>query len=131
MSKLAIIDDNPLDHFILQKILDDQHLFPDRIHLSDAGKLMDVLTKWLDAPSECPDIVLLDLNMPQFSGWDILQAMEKVYPLFSKEIVVYILTSSIDAGDKAMSRSFPFVKDFLTKPIERQALRHIYELYAA
>lgn len=61
-------------------------------------------------------VILLDLNMPEMSGWQFLDYLKdkKIdYP-------VYILTSSIDPYDKQNAENYPNVKNFFSKPINSE-----------
>lgn len=131
MCKLAVIDDNPLEHFIIQKILSNYGLFPDRIHLSDARQLLPLLGNSLTDFSMLPDVIFLDLNMPEFSGWDFLKQLSSIYDLINKPLDVFILSSSINDEDLVRSRSYPFVKDFLNKPVQIETLKNLHSSYMA
>lgn len=60
-----------------------------------------------------PDLILLDLHMPEINGWKFLEMMEKLN-LF---IDVVIVSSSIDPRERSKAKSFLCVKDFYTKPL--------------
>ncbi|MBK8398110.1 MAG: PAS domain-containing protein [Leptospiraceae bacterium] len=67
---------------------------------------------------EDPQLVFLDLNMPEMSGWDFLDELEKN----KINLDVYILTSSADPYDKKKAEHYENVKGFLTKPLSKQTL---------
>ena len=60
-----------------------------------------------------PDLILLDLHMPDIDGWRFLEMMEELN-LF---IDVVIVSSSIDPREHSKAKSFLCVKDFYTKPL--------------
>jgi response regulator RpfG family c-di-GMP phosphodiesterase len=72
--------------------------------------------------SNLPDIVLLDINMPQFNGWNVLDALESIYPTLSKQISLYIISASINPRDINKALSYELVKDFIAKPVTRDIL---------
>jgi two-component system, chemotaxis family, response regulator Rcp1 len=72
--EILLVEDNPIDVLILQKYL--PHLaFP--YHLSvvsdgDAG-LAFLQRQGLYREAPIPDLILLDIHLPQRTGWDILK----------------------------------------------------------
>lgn len=71
-----------------------------------------------------PDILLLDINMPGISGWDFLDELRNMHCFVN----VYMYSSSIDPEDIKKARSYPMVKDFLSKPLDEAVVRRILEI---
>ena len=67
-----------------------------------------------------PDILLLDLVMPEVTGFEILSILRK-HPKF-KHLPIIILTSSSDTGDKLKALELG-ATDFLAKPVDQSELR--------
>ncbi len=129
MSKVVMIDDNQMEHLIMQKMCDRYELLPDLTHCDDGREILEFLKKNQAKPEELPDIIFLDLNMPQFSGWQFLDQFKKLYPFIKKTINIYIFSSSVDKADKLRSKLYPFVKDFYQKPIKRENLELLFCSY--
>jgi CheY-like chemotaxis protein len=129
MCKLVMIDDNPLEHLIMQKMLDTYDLFPGTAHSADGKVIMEFLEENCTNIKHLPDVIFLDLNMPAFSGWDFMSSFAKIYPRLKKPIAIYVLSSSIDPEDINKTKKYPFVKDFIIKPIEKQTLIDLYSIY--
>jgi CheY-like chemotaxis protein len=72
-----------------------------------------------------PEIIFLDLNMPVMDGWAFLEKFESQYYSKFPNTKVYILSSSVDPTDKLRSETFPFVKNFISKPITKDILAKI------
>ena len=67
-----------------------------------------------------PDAILLDLNMPVMDGWQFLD--EFISLSITKEIHIFIMTSSIDPADIEMATKYKVVKKYIMKPITTQKL---------
>lgn len=65
------------------------------------------------------DLVILDLAMPESTGFDVLQALKKEAQL--REIPVIVLTGN--HTDEALARGFGYgADDFVTKPFNASEL---------
>lgn len=60
-------------------------------------------------------LILLDLNMPEVSGWDFLDKLNEAG--LKDDIVVIIITSSINSSDKSKAKLYSQVIQFMEKPL--------------
>jgi two-component system response regulator VicR len=67
-----------------------------------------------------PDLVLLDLMMPDMDGWDVYQQMKADDNL--KDIPVIIVTAKAQSIDKVLGLHIAKVDDYVTKPFGPQEL---------
>lgn len=70
-----------------------------------------------------PDLILLDLNMPEIDGWTFLKRLEEQ----NIEVDVVIISSTIDPTEHARAQSYKMVKDFLTKPLTYEKIKHLVD----
>lgn len=74
-----------------------------------------------------PNVILLDLNMPVLSGWDVLDALAPVQAHLLGHCLVYVLTSSLATSDMARAKTYPLVAGFIHKPLDRHELQAIQD----
>ncbi|RYZ95528.1 MAG: response regulator [Sphingobacteriaceae bacterium] len=129
MCKLVMIDDNPMEHLIMERMFDKYGFFPDAAHSLDGSIIIDFLKKNHNAANLLPDVIFLDLNMPLFSGWDFLKEFEQLYITLKKKADIYVVSSSVDKEDKSRAERYPFVRSYLRKPVKRDVLEHIFLLH--
>jgi two-component system response regulator VicR len=67
-----------------------------------------------------PDLVLLDLMMPDMDGWEVYQKMKTDEEL--KEIPVIVVTAKAQSIDKVLGLHIAKVEDYVTKPFGPQEL---------
>lgn len=104
-AKILIIDDEPTNLQILNEILkNDYTLF----FAKDAGK------GWELALNEKPNLILLDVMMPEITGYDFCQRLKTND--ITKFIPVIFVTALTDVGDEEKGFSLGAV-DYITKPV--------------
>ena len=69
-----------------------------------------------------PDLVLLDLMMPDMDGWEVYQQMKADDEL--KDIRVIVVTAKAQSIDKVLGLHIAKVDDYVTKPFGPQELLH-------
>jgi two-component system cell cycle response regulator len=110
-ARILVVDDNPLNVKLL-----DAKLSHDYYVVSTASSGAEALTK---VESEKPDIILLDVMMPELDGFDTCRQI-KANPK-SAHIPVIMVTALSDAADRVKGLEAG-ADDFLTKPINDLAL---------
>ncbi len=63
---------------------------------------------------EKPDLVLLDLMMPDMDGWEVYQQMKADAEL--NDIPVIVVTAKAQSIDKVLGLHIAKVEDYVTKP---------------
>ena len=73
---------------------------------------------------EKPDLVLLDIMMPDVDGWDVYRQMKADEQ--SKDIPVIVVTAKAQSIDKVLGLHIAKVDDYVTKPFgPKELLRSI------
>lgn len=70
-----------------------------------------------------PDIFILDLNMPETNGWDVLQMLKQEEKLHKVPVVILTIQSERELAEAAE------VAHYLHKPLEAAKLQEIVETY--
>ena len=74
---------------------------------------------------EIPDLVLLDLMMPDMDGWEVYQQMKADEK--TKNIPVIVVTAKAQSIDKVLGLHIAKVDDYITKPFSPQDLMNSVE----
>lgn len=112
-----IVDDDAIYQIIVNKIIQRSEMFSVISSFKNGKDAIDDLHNALENNEHLPDIILLDINMPIMDGWEFMEEMGMIKPKFPKEIVVYIVSSSIAIEDKNKSKSYENILGYLSKPV--------------
>jgi CheY-like chemotaxis protein len=129
MCKLLIIDDNPMEHLMMQRLFVRYDLFRDADHSFDVEGAIEYIISNRYNINQLPDLIFLDLNMPHYNGWIFLEKFKEHYPIIAKNINIYITYSSVDRFEKWRLKAYPFIKNFYHKPIESAQMEMLYRIY--
>ena len=111
-SKIMMVDDEPINMRVLQLHLTSQG-YGRFVSLTDSTQAMSIIR------SEKPSVLLLDLNMPDVTGLEILSEVRNDPEL--KQLPVIVLTSSNDPDTKVQALQLG-ATDFLSKPVDANEL---------
>lgn len=67
-----------------------------------------------------PDLVLLDLMMPEMDGWEVYQKMKASEEM--RDIPVIVVTAKAQSIDRVLGLHIARVDDYITKPFGPQEL---------
>lgn len=130
-TSVCIIDDDGLYKLLLKKSI---LKLPFEIAVSCYNNGQEALYGILenkDNSELLPDVILLDINMPIMDGWEFLDAFIEVKWQLSKEIKIFMASSSIANHDIEKSKLYEEISDYLVKPINTQKLKEILALKEA
>jgi CheY-like chemotaxis protein len=125
MSTLFVIDDNLIDQQIIKFNLLKNPTFDFVLYFDGGLSLVNYINKHQGDYHNLPDTIFLDLRMPGYDGWKVLDELKKMYPMLSKKTKVYIITASISPVDIKRAESYKFVERFISKPFTKQVLLSI------
>lgn len=125
MSKLVIIDADPVDQFLMKNLFQSNSYFDNTTYTLYGSLVLDYIEENKSLPDKLPDVILLDLNISGFNGWDFLERFQQLCNEVKKNIKVYVLTSSAMPADREHTAQYSFVKSLIDRPLQKSALLEI------
>ena len=122
----VLIDDEPITLFLTKQLFKHEGLSDKVIAFDDPEEALAFLQRHISS-GQVPQVILLDLNMPLISGWDLLVALEPYNELLKAKCLIYLLTSSLDPSDIARAKEHPLVKELIHKPLNSDKINKIQE----
>ena len=123
---VCLIDDDKIYQFTAKMILEATGLTHSIKTFFNGQEAIDyLLDPTNNDPEKLPDVIFLDINMPVMNGWEFLEAFQIFWKDLHKRIVVYVVSSSVDASDIQKSKTYEAVTDYVIKPINRDKYREL------
>lgn len=128
---ICIIDDYNMNVILAKLIIRQEGSFKNVTSYTEAEEAFNYLMKNQNNEELLPDVILLDLNMPFMDGWQFLDKFDEVSNSLKKNILIFILSSSIDPHDYERSKKYASVKDFFSKPLSPAMLTRAATMVAS
>ena len=112
LSRVLIIDDDPMARETLEALL-----YREGYELLFATSGIDALQRMKDL---APDVILLDVMMPQMTGFEVCQYLKNI-PEFRH--IPIILVTALDGTDELVRGLDIGAAEFISKPVNSQELR--------
>ncbi len=93
--------------------------------MCDSGfKALEYLTTEVDGIYPQPALIFLDVNMPAMDGWEFLEKYHELPEDQRGNVVVFMLTTSLDPNDKQKSDQLG-AAGFIRKPLTAEQVKKI------
>jgi CheY-like chemotaxis protein len=123
--KVMIIDDNNIDLYITKRLIIKNNFGKNVLEYTAATEALKYLQDNQDNIPMLPLIIFIDIYMPGMSGFEFLEAYDKLPNTLKKYCKVFIISSSIDENDIERSRLDKNLTAFQVKPITKEFLNSI------
>lgn len=123
--RFILIDDDPYNNFICRELIRLNIDFPGEIteFTKPEQAFTAISDETQDAAGLPPAFIFLDLNMPVMSGWDFLAQYNKLDEKIRNRYIIYIISSSVDPGEKQKAAAEKNVAGYIPKPIPDEFLQ--------
>ena len=118
-SKFIVVDNDPVNNLLCDLAIRDEVSDANFLAFTDPLKAFDHISA-PDEDNNSMNILLLDINMPIWSGWDFVEHFDKLDEKIKNRFRVYMLSSSIDNNDKQRAMENKNVVDYIEKPLTKE-----------
>lgn len=126
ITNTLIVDDDKLSIYLTKTTLERNFEFGNFESANNSYQAIEYLEYCIEKNKNTfPDLILLDLDMPNGNGWHFLEAFGKITPKLNKKVVIYMLSSIFDSESVNRAKRNELVSDFIPKPLVKQDIEKI------
>ncbi len=120
---LLVVEDNDLDVEVVERLIRRLRLELRVVRAANGEEALELLrADRAEARLEPPMVLLLDINMPRMTGFELLAEMVRDREL--AELPVFILSTSNNPQERDAAASYG-VNGYLVKPIRAEQLQEV------
>ncbi|WP_339725827.1 response regulator [Maribacter stanieri] len=119
-----VIDDDMVSQFTARYAVQ-QSNFDAQIYVCDsATEALNLLTELKDENKPIPDYILLDLIMPEMTGWEFIDELQS-YNGSLNQMKIFIMSAFTNAKDRERAKNHRAIDGYYEKPISRNMIQAI------
>jgi CheY-like chemotaxis protein len=124
-NRVLIIDDDYASAYLTRIALQDLDIAEEILTAKNGNEGLEIVKQRClnnhAAKADCPDLILLDLNMPVMSGFEVVEELHNIGQSNLIRAKIVVLTSSSAPRDMEKMAKFG-VKQYLTKPVTEEKI---------
>lgn len=124
LNSILLVDDDRATNFIHKMVIEESGLFKE-CHVRENGEEALQFLMNSDADRGSPDVIVLDINMPVMNGWEFIEALSELEEVQKPNVVVVMLTTSLNPDDRMKAERLAKVDRFYLKPLNQEMLEEI------
>ena len=129
--KIMIIDDNEIDRYIAARNIKKYGFAEEVVLKESANAAIEYLEALGATDEEHPQLIFLDIRMPEKDGFGFLEEYEKLDESIKKNCIIMMLSTSLNPDDHERAKNNKYVSKFLNKPLDKEKLMLVAELAPA
>ncbi len=126
INEVMVIDDSKIDLIINSHVVKSMNVSNSINTLTSGVEAMHELLSRKNLNQPAPQLILLDIMMPNMNGLEFLGEFSKLPESFTQQVKIILVSSSLDKNDYDIAMKYKHVADFLNKPLTPQKLESAF-----
>lgn len=120
---ILLVDDDDTTNFVNQMLLEDLKVAQQVLIANNGWEALQLIKRqWSE--HDCPELILLDLNMPEMDGFEFLEAYKELEFGQKQSVMILVLTTSMNPVDVERLRKTP-IKGIINKPLTKEKVEDL------
>lgn len=131
LNSILLVDDDEDCNFFHKRLINRMGITEEINVALDGEEALNYLKSTKDGKHPQPAIIFLDINMPKVDGWEFLEEYEKLDDLQKAQVVLIMLTTSLNPDDMERAKKNPLVHDYFNKYLDADRIQKVIEEHFA
>ena len=132
MKNILLIDDDDGFNYLHRRLILKLGIFENVEVANSASEGLEILNKMFAEDHTSPELILLDVKMPEMDGFDFLRHFQRLPEPIVAFTKIAMLSSSLDPTNTINAFRYRQVIDFVEKPLDGYKLSGVLnKIYAA
>ncbi|QJD80798.1 response regulator [Spirosoma rhododendri] len=128
LNSILLVDDDKFTNLVHTKVIERTKLGVSVKAINNVTDAIAFLTQE-KAATDQPNIIFLDINMPGLTGWDFMALYDQLDERHKANVIVVMLTTSLNPDDYQRAKLNGHIVDFLHKPLRPDMLLDVASRY--
>jgi CheY-like chemotaxis protein len=127
LNQVLLIDDDKTTNILNSMVIKQTGCTEKVVAVNNGIEALEYLKSGEEGHHPQPDLIFLDINMPGMDGWEFMEAYKVLEEKYQGDVIVVMLTTSINPDDRKKSLALTGLSDFMNKPLTRQQFTALIE----
>ncbi len=123
LTSILLVDDDTTTNFVNQMLLEDLDVTEEVLIACNGKEALETIDQQCQK-GNCPQLILLDINMPVMNGFEFLEAYKQLDLSYKQSVMIVMLTTSMNPADMDRLGKMP-IRGVLNKPLTAETFKRI------
>lgn len=124
---ILLVDDDGATNFIHKMLLKQADCAKDIVAAENGLKAIEFLQNQVNEVYPQPDLILLDINMPEMNGWDFLEKYQELDVNQQGGKILLMITTALNSDDLAKAEAISVLSGFMNKPLTSSMVNELLQ----
>lgn len=127
LENVLLVDDDEGTNFLNERIIRLSGYVNNIVKAHNGIQALEYLKLKINSKHPQPEFILLDINMPAMNGWEFMEAYSQLDEAQKAQIIIVMLSTSLNPDDEKKAREIKEINDFRSKPLTMKMFTDLVE----